>query len=154
MRSWILQVTWTGIQWNAMWQYLSVQHCAVQKCICGTAEERNLLIIFQFWYILNLVLHLRITGELTKDSMTTMQLKRYLLLWYFYVAPAISSLLWAKVPSNYEAYYEVCHASTRQQKNWFCCWEVGAGLERVGIASCCCFASGTVIGIHFSALRF
>lgn len=41
-----------------------------------------------------------------------------------------------------------------EQKNWFCCWEVGAGLGREGIASCCCFASGTVIGIHFSALPF
>ena len=90
---------------------------------CSTAPSKSASVGPQkrgtFWLsfnfdILNLVLHLRITGELTKDSMTTMQLKRYWLLWYFYVAPAfLSSLWWAKVPSNYEAYYEVCHASTR-----------------------------------------
>ncbi len=98
----------------------------------------------------NLVLHLPITGELTKDSMTTMQLKGYWLLWYLYVAPAfLSSVSWAKVPSNCEAYYKVCDASTRHWAkqllllgSW--CW---TGESRN--CSCCCFASSTIIGVHF-----
>lgn len=58
----------------------------------GPKKRGTFWLSFKF-DILNLILHLRITGEFTKDSMTTMQLKRYWLLWYFYVAPAISSVM-------------------------------------------------------------